>query len=321
MTIPRSAAALAVAATVAAVSAGCSAPAGSASPTPGAGPTTTTAAASASATPARTLDLTQPGAAKELVAELMGAADALQAIMVTVTPTDAAVTVLRDGAAQTWAWRDGSVQQVPSDITYVDQRMFDPDDYDFSDVGALFRAAESVSGSRRGQSLQIVDYSGGQVSMSVSTVPESRAVFFHPDGTLLPTLDFSSAWGLGQGYADVVGGRRVASAIGFGSAIGVHLDGLQGADGEVQRRQRTARTPVIVTPRVETTPLRPFDAALVDPVVVWDVLARLKDEGSFTLDQTWSCIVDDRDATGHPLMHFTVGDRTFTTDLAGGVVP
>ena len=319
--MPRRAAALALAATVAAAGAGCAGTPAPAATNPTVAPTTTAAVApTASATPVVLRDLTRPGEAKALVAELMRAANALQAIMVTVTGTDAEVTVLREGQAQTWAWRDGRMQQVPSDITYVDQRMFDPDDYDFSDVGALFRAAESVSASRRGQSLQIVDYSGGLVSMSVSTVPESRTVFFNPDGTLLPTLDFSSAWGLEQGFADAVGDRRVASAIGFGSEHGVHLDGLRGGDGSFQRRQRSARTPVIVTPRNDTTPLRPFDAAFVDPDVVWGVLADLRAEGGFTLDQTWSCTVDDRAATGLPRMYFTVGDRSFTTDLAGDVV-
>lgn len=320
--MPRSAAALAVAATLAAVGTGCAAPAASGGPIPSVAPKTTAAAEpTASATPALARDLTAPGAAKALVADLMRAADALQAIMVTVTPSDAAVTVLREGQAQTWAWRDNRIQRVPSDITYVDQHMFDPDDYDFSDLGALFRAAESVSGSRRGQSLQIVDYSAGLVSMSVSTVPESRAVFFNPDGTLLPTLDFTSEWGLQHGYSDAVAGRRLASAMGFGSELGVQLDGLQAEDGSFQRRQRTARTPVIVTTRVDTTLLRPFDSALVDPAGVWRVLSDLHEQGAFGLDQPWSCIVDDRAATGVPTMHFTVGDRSFTTDLSGNVIP
>lgn len=307
---------------VATVTAGCAlappatAPVQPATATPTAAPPPT-----ASATPAPApLDLTLPGEAERLVDELMDAANALQAIMVTVTASDASVTVVRDGQAQTWAWRDERVQQVPSDITYVAQRMFDPDDFELGDVGALFRSAEAVSGSRRGQSLQIVDYSAGLVSMSVSTVPESRPVFFKPDGTLLPTLDFTSAWGLQQGYADAVGDRRVATAIGFGSAIGVHLDGLQGPDGTSQRRQRTARTPVIVTARTEGTVLRPFDASLVDPDAVWGVLERHKESGDFSLDRTWSCIVDDRAALGVPRMYFTIGDETFTTDLDGRAV-
>lgn len=321
MTLPRRAAALAL---VAAVGAGCGLPPvgpSAPTPTPSTSPTAE-ATPTASASPGvASLDLTVPGAATALVTELMAASGVSRAVMVTVTSDDATVAVLRGGRPQTWAWRDGRIQEVPGDIAYVAQRTFDPSDFDFDDLGALFRVSEAVSGSRQDQSLQIVDYSGGLVSMSVSTNPESRAVFFTPDGRLLPTLDFTSAWGLEQGYADAVGGRGTASALGFGSALGVYLDTPQRADGGIDRRQRTARTPVLVTPRTEAAAPAPFDPARVDPTVVWGVLTALQDEGRFTLDTAWSCVVDDRAGTGTPRMHFTVGDRSFVTDLAGTPVP
>lgn len=318
MTLPRRAAALAV---VAVVGAGCSLP-GATSPTPqpappSAGTPTPTASPTAEAA---LLDLTQPGAARALVDDLIAASGAVRVVMVTVTSTDASVAVLEAGQIQTWAWREGRIQQVPSDITYVAQRIFDPDQFAFDDVGALFRVAESVSGSRRGQSLQIVEYSGGLVSMSVATNPESRPVFFHPDGTLLPTLDFTSAWGLEQGYADAVGERSVATALGFGSQVGVYLDTPQRPDGGIDRRQRTARTPVLVSPRTEAGELNTFDPGLVHPAVVWGVLERLQDVGEFSLDTPWTCIVDDRETRGTPSMHFIVGDRSFVTDLSGSLV-
>ena len=327
MTLPRRAAALALAAVV---GTGCAlqppaelttpAPGGPASPGPTARPTAEPTP-TASASPAPLLDLTRPGAARDLVDEILATAGANRAVMVTVTADDASVAVLKAGQPRTWAWRDGRVQEVPTDITYVAQRTFDPDDFALDDLGALFRAAESVSGSRQGQSLQIVDYSGGLVSMSVSTNPESRAVFFHPDGTLLPTLDFTSRWGLREGYADAVGDRHVASAVGFGSSTGVYLDAPQLPGNGLERRQRMARTPVLVTPRTEASDLDTFDPQLVDPDVVWGVLESLQDEDEFTLDTPWSCIVDDRGDAPTPRMHFTVGERSFVTDLAGRVLP
>ncbi|MFP5416216.1 MAG: hypothetical protein ACLGHZ_04970, partial [Actinomycetes bacterium] len=197
---------------------------------------------------------------------------------------------------------------------------FDPGDFELGDVGALFRAAESVSGSRQGQTLQIVDYSAGLVSMSVSTNPESRAVFFNPDGTLLPTLDFTSLWGLRQGYAEVVGPRGAASALGFGSSVGVYLDSPREADGSYRRRLRTARTPTIVTPRSDAATLPAFDPARVRPEVVWAVLDGMLTAETFTLDQEWSCVAADREGTGTPRLYFTVGDRSVVTDLDGGSV-
>lgn len=258
-----------------------------------------------------------PGAAQEMIARLMTASGATRALMVTVTRRDASVSVVTGGAAVTWAWRDGRVQQVQSDINYVAQRTFSPSEFDLGDVGALFRAARAVSGSQEGQSLQIVDYSGGLVTLSVSTNPESRTVFFNRDGTLLPTLDFTSAWGLGQAYEDVVGARGTASAVAFGSALGAYLDSPMDAQGAFQRRQRSARTPVIVTPRTETARRPAFDPSRVRPSVVWGVLEAQRAQGRFALDQAWSCIVDDRAGTGTPRMYFTVADREFTTDLAG----
>ncbi|MFT3877035.1 MAG: hypothetical protein QM708_11530 [Propioniciclava sp.] len=275
-------------------------------------------AASASATPTPgQLDLTVPGTAEELVARLVEAAGGSDVLMVTVTATDASVVVVKNGAAQAWAWRGGRIQQIPSDVTYVAQRAFDPADFSFHDLGALFRLAESVSGSRQGQSLQIVDYSAGLVSMSVSTNPESRPVFFQPDGTLLPTLDFTSEWGLTEGYRDVVGPRVGASSMGFGSATGVYLDSVPDAGGSFQRRQRMARTPVIATPRTASETLRRFDPGRVQPAVVWSVLQELREDGAFTLDTPWTCVVEDRAGTGTPLMYFTVGERSFVTTLNG----
>lgn len=290
---------------------GAAPPSASADATPEQGPT----ASASPSTPA--LDLTEPGAAQELVGRLMDAAGAEEALMVTVTATDASVVVVAGETPKAWAWRNGRIQQVPSDVAYVAQRTFDPGEFSFHDVGALFRLAESVSGSRQGQSLQIVDYSAGLVSMSVSTNPESRAVFFQPDGALLPTLDFTSGRGLEQGYADVVGPRGAASSMGFGSASGVYLDSPPDAGGSYQRRHRMARTPVIVTPRTATENLGVFNPARVDPSVVWSVLEDLHEQGSFTLDMPWNCVVEDRQRTGTPLMHFTVGEESFVTTLAG----
>lgn len=301
---------------VVAVGTACS-PLGSPSP-PVVGPTADEPSPSPTATPdANTLDLTEPGAAEDLVGRLMEAAGAERVLMVTVTATDASIVVVRQGSPEAWAWRDGRIRQVPSDVTYVAQQMFSPAEFSFHDLGALFRLAEAVSGSGQDQSLQIVDYSAGLVSMSVSTNPESRAVFFEPDGALLPTLDFTSEWGLAEGYADVVGPRREASAMGFGSATGVYLDSRPDAGGTFQRRQRMARTPVIVTPRTASDTSRSFDPARVQPAVVWSVLQRQRAAGTFTLDRAWTCVVDDRDGTGAPLMRFTVGEESFVTTLAG----
>lgn len=279
--------------------------------------TTTPAASTDSTSPAVERDLTEPGVARTVVDELMDAAGASQAVMVSVTRREAKVAVVKNGTAETWGYRGGTIAPVRSDVNYVTQAFFDPRAFALDDVGALFRAGVAVSGSAADQELSIVDYSGGYVAMTVTTNPESRTVFFHPDGTLLPTLEFGSASGLAAGFAEVVGDRTLAEQVGFGSTLGVYLDAEGTTAGTVTRRQRAARTPVLVTTRTQASTLATFNPQQVDPAVVWSVVREAWLAGSFTFDQEWSCVADDRAGTGTPRLYFSLGDAEFVTDLAG----
>ena len=88
---------------VAVVGAGCSLPGASAPPSPDpAPPPTATSTPTPSATAAsKAPDLTVPGAATQLVADLLDAAGATRAVMVTVTEDAASVAVLRGGQPHT----------------------------------------------------------------------------------------------------------------------------------------------------------------------------------------------------------------------------
>lgn len=288
-----------------------------AAPSPSATP-----AASAPATPSASaspeaVDLTAPGAARAQVERIIEAAGTPRVLAVEVTREEAQVSVLVEGVAQTWAERDGVYRQVESDLEYVSQAAFEVGDFAFDDLGALFRLAAAVSGSDRDQEFQIVDYSAGLVMMTVSTNPESRAVFFHPDGALLPTLDFRSLWGVSAGYADVVGPFVAVHSLSFGASFGVQADAPGPQPGTVVRRQRTARFPVVVATRAEQLTTLAFSPAVVDPAVVWGVVQALHDGGAFTLDQDWSCVAEDRTGSGTPRLHFQVAGRQFQTDLTG----
>lgn len=289
-------------------------------PTPTPVPTTATPTPTASGTvssPAAELDLTAPGVARAVVDDLMEAAGADRAVLVSVTQREATVAVVKNGAAEAWGYRGGTIAPVRSDVNYVAQAFFSPDDFALDDVGALFRAGMAVSGSDAGQELSIVDYSGGYVAMTVTTNPESRTVFFNPDGTLLPTLEFGSAEGLAQGYREVVGDRTLALQLGFGTDLGVYLDAAGAGVGTTTRRQRAARTPVIVTTRNESATLATFNPQQIEPAVVWKVVRDAWVAGEFTYDQPWSCVADDRAGTGTPRLYFQVGSTSFTTDLSG----
>ena len=190
--------------------------------------------------------------------------------MVEVTTTTVEVSVLdANHEPVTWAYRNGETSEVTSDLQYVDQSTFEVSRFNISNVGALFRAAEGQSGSAQNQSLTIVDYSGGEVMMSVSTVPESRTVFFEPSGALLAMLDFDTPGGIAAGLTDAVGTRATVSSITIQSTQGVWVDyrasarppsagarARPGADDHQHDRPEGRTAPV---PRLEGEPRRDLE--------------------------------------------------------------
>lgn len=280
----------------------------SSTPTPSATPTSTPFA----------LDFTLPGAAEVMLNRLLADAGSRQTVMAEVTATTVTVAVLKPDEVKpvTWAYRDGEEKQVANDLEYVDQAVFDIGDFDVSDVGKLFAKAAELSGSTANQSLHIVDYSGGRVVMAVTTNPESRTVFFEPDGSLLPELDFHTLSGISQGLDVVTATRTTVQALGVDSATGAWVDYPATQEGTV-RRQRTAKVPVTTTTRDETLTLAPFQVNQVSAAAIWDVVRAALQSGELKTGEDWSVTVDDRAGRGVPRMHFTFGLVTRVTDLAG----
>ncbi len=284
------------------------------------GTSTTTPATTVSATPTQTPsgpDLTQPGQARAMVDRLLTAAGSRQLIQVELTKSDARISVLADGNPQTWAWRDDQVRQVDTDVLDVNQKTFAIEAFDISDLGGLFRQAALLSGSDSDQELQIVDSSARQVMMAVSTVPESKTVFFYPDGRPLPILDFTTESGITTGITDAIGDRLQAREIAVNSDLGAYID-YPGVPGKtVVRRLRTASVPTTIYERSDTTQLTTFAPGDVSPAAIWKVVSRELAAGRLVLGQPWSVRVDDREAAGEPRMHFTFPDGPLITDLAG----
>nr|NLI49834.1 hypothetical protein [Propionibacterium sp.] len=290
---------------------------------PAGSPTTPLAPSASVTTPA--VDLTAPGVAQRVVRELVAASGSSQVLIVDIRPHEASVSVLVGDEPHTWAFRDGAIKEVPSDLAFVDQVAFDPERFNLSDVGALFRTAAELAGSAEGQRLQIVDlqrvdHSAADVKMTVSTNPETRTVFFNADGTLVPTLDFHTAAGIAAGLADARGDHTAATTVAVGSDVGAYVE-FPGPDGDtIVRRQRAARFPVTASPRAGDDTLALFDPRLVDAAAIWRVLQRYAAVGSFGPTTAWSVVVDQRGGVAAPRMHFTVGGARSVTDLAGNPV-
>lgn len=266
-------------------------------------------------------DFTQPGVAATMVRSLLTEAGSQQALMVEITETSVQVSVLTsDGKPVTWAHRDGKSSEVPSDLAYVDQATFDISGFNLNDVGGLFRAATSMSGSEEHQSLTIVDYSGGEVMMSVSTLPESRTVFFNPDGSLLDLLNFDAPGGIAEGIKEAVGTRISVYSISVQTDQGAWADFPGAEDGTTVRRTRTAKVPVTTNIRNEKVDLPLFSASRVHPEVIWKVLDAVRGTNEVPEDADWSVVIDDRERTGFPRMRFSIGSKVLVTDLSGTVL-
>lgn len=262
-------------------------------------------------------DFSAPGAASNMVDQLLAKAGSQDALMVEVTRSTVQVSVLGTGhKTATWAYRGGEMSEVPSDLAYVDQASFDVARFNLDDVGALFRAAAGMSGSEQSQSLTIVDYSGGEVMMSVSTVPESRTVFFNPDGSLLPVLDFNTPGGITRGIDEAVGTRTSVASVTIDSSQGAWVD--YPADTETTiRRTRTAKVPVTTNTRAEKLDLPEFNPARLNADAIWQVVDRTRGSDAVPAESPWNVVIDDRDRIGSPRMHFSFAGSVLTTDLAG----
>jgi hypothetical protein len=275
---------------------------------------------SASTTPAGP-DFTDPGLAADTVDSLLTEAGSRRLLMVEITQDSVQVSVLAaDGKPVTWAHRDGKSEAVPSDLAYVDQATFDISAFSISDVGALFRAAAAMSGSDEHQSLTIVDYSGGQVMMSVSTLPESRTVFFNPDGSLLDLLNFDTRGGVAEGITEATAHRLSLYSVTVQSDQGVWADYPGDEDGVTVRRTRTAKVPVTANIRNQTTDLPVFLGARIHSDAIWKVVDSVRGTEAIPEDTKWNVVIDDRERTGNPRMYFSVGAKNLVTDLNGTIL-
>ncbi len=254
-----------------------------------------------------------------MVETLIAEAGSAKLLMLEVTQTGVQIGVLKDGQASTWAYRDGTVGKVIGDLTYVNQATFSIDRFNIDDVGALFATAAAVSGSSKEQALNIVDNAGGDVVMSVATVPETKTVFFNPNGTLLKLLDFDNVDGIRTGLSDALGIRTLVYSITVSSSQGVQVICTGGTDRLVHRT-RGLRVPVTAVTIPGNSDLPEFSATKVDATTIWRVVNSLRDGKRAPLNADWKVVIDDRAGHGSPRMYVSVGDVNVTTTLGGTII-
>ncbi len=261
--------------------------------------------------------LLAPNVATEVVATLKAKAAGMQVIKVDINATQATLTAV-DTAKKIhgWQWSKGRISVVESDVQYVNQASFDPSAFDFSNVAALFTKASVESGSNSNQDLQIVEYNQGQVLMTVTTNPESRAVFFRADGSVVETLDFSSAAGLAEAISDTAGTHTSVLAMGYSQAQGFWVDVASSTAGVIDRTIRTATVPAWSASRKGNTTALPFDPSLVKAASLASIEASLVAKSS-AKNPGVSFTIDRRDKLAEPVIRWTVGGTETITDLHG----
>ena len=215
--------------------------------------------------------LTRPGAARAAIDELVAAAGTHQAVKVDISATEASLSIVRNGQPLTWAWTDGVVGRAQSDIANVNQASFDPDTFNLDNVGELFQVAAQMSGSKQNQQLQIVEYNQGQVLMTVTTNPESATVFFRPDGTLVHTLDFTTAEGISEALRDCLGNATQAGVIGYRPGSGLYVELPSDQQGVITLVTRPTSLPRWAASEKGDLP-QLFDTSLVNPAVIASII-------------------------------------------------
>jgi hypothetical protein len=259
----------------------------------------------------------EPGEATLVVRELVAAAGTINAIKVELSATEAVMSVVSGMTAKTWGWRNGAVVVIDSDTQFVGQAIFDPRDYDVSDLAGMFGAAATLAKSSSGQQLQIVEYADRAVYMTVTTNPESLTVFFRKDGRLISQVDLTALAGIQEAYADVVGAKKAINALGIlPNQGGMYVD--VAVLDTIVRTVRQPRLPTRSVTRRETTTLSTFDPTLVKPEIIYSSLERICIKAGTTTPQPgWSLVVSAKDGTPDPRMYFSVNGVQTTMTLAG----
>lgn len=287
--------------------------------------------------PTRTplIDLTQDGNARIAVDELAARAGDRPVIRVTVNAFEATLTYLEpkaaplpvktpsasaptDYEAMSLGWVGGTIEELDSDVAYIQQTTFNPAEFNLEALARMFQDAAAVSGSSSQQELQINEYNQGRVLMTVTTNPETSTVFFRHDASLISRLDFSTEQGLGEGLRDAVDGAEQVIAVGLLPDNGGLFVDVIAEEGVVDRRIRQSTLPMFSSGRKQsTTSAVTFDPGLISPAVIAQQTTSLPTLQQAEPDASvlFTIAVDPR--LGAPVITFNVAGTTVITDLAG----
>jgi len=255
-----------------------------------------------------TQDLTT-GGAKQIVRRMMEITNNRPALKLDVSTSEVTLTVL-DATQKpfTLRWRANQITPTDSDIQYLGQTTFRPTDYPLGNINDLFDTATRMGATGTEKIMQIVEQRSGEVYLTVTTVPETKTVFFEKDGTAVRNLGYTSVADLTDGLAAVIAGSRAATQIGFGPNTGYWID-LPANNGITERRIRSAALPVYTTRIKEASSLTPFDPTQLDALV----LARSIQKFNSGSKAECRIEVDNRYRRKTPIIRYDCGGKVHFT--------
>lgn len=298
--------------------AGCARGAGRTGPSGSPAPTSTASQASPGSAPDPAYDLTRPGRARQVIGFLRHASGDRPVLRIEVTAAAANLTYLtEDDKAETIGYANGAISHLDSTIKYIDQARFDPDDFAFDDVAALFETAAEVSGSNQDQDLQINEYDHGNVLMTVTTTPESSTVFFRDDGSVINELDLTRAADIAEALADTVqDSPQVLSVTIKADALSVRV---RTDEATVEERTRRAGLPTIVSTIKNSDKNPSFDSSLISPGTIARLIAQTAGQGGRSPAPDVTVTINVESGRTEPLMRFQAGGTEIVTDMSGAV--
>ncbi|MDR0284489.1 MAG: hypothetical protein LBI33_06300 [Propionibacteriaceae bacterium] len=268
--------------------------------------------------PQPTPDFLVAGHAADMIDQLIAAAGTNRVINLELTRTEVRLTAIAGQSAVTYAYRDGQIAPIDSDVAFVGQAIFDPRKFALSDIGTLFTQAAAIAGSTAGQQLQIVDYNNGDLYITVTTNPETRPVFFTPAGDLIGVVDPADPAQLAPALDEVL--ERQVVRVTVSSTGSVSADVAAGP-GQVLHIVRTSGFPVRGALKTEAAPPEPFTRAYVTAATVETVLAGAEDALGRPLADGYELTIERPAGEEIPTATVTMGLKSVHLTLDGVVIP
>jgi hypothetical protein len=249
-----------------------------------------------------------------IINELVAASGNGPITKVDITKTALSITAQIGGSPTVWTWQNGKIDSSATQSTQTVSRPFDPDDFAVEKMPTILSKAADISGSHMNQNLQIVEYNQGTVLMTVSTKPESRTVFFRPDGSAINHIDFASPAAMAEALTDAVAGAKQVGQVSYQPGKAIMVDTPTTTPGVVMRRTRSADMPAWAVQRKGDASAT-FSPTLLHPNVIIHIMnltaAKANQKPS---DMGWTITEDSK--LNAPVLRVGVNGvtRAFNTD-------